>query len=230
MGELIFTFSVGVLFIVVAILVNKNPSLISGYENADETKRDKFVNVFTQAFAFSGMAIIVGGIVCYLLDLDVIAPMICAIFVLFILYILLRTNGLLKNSSKGLLYVLISSLFVISILIVYSNKEQDVNIDDDVLEISGLYGVVVSLKNIREIKLMDEIPHVIFRNNGYAFGEVKKGMFKVEDWGKCRLFLQNDEAPFLLITLVDNQRIILNSSDSKRVLCYYKKLSSNSHQ
>ncbi|MCT8136761.1 hypothetical protein H1D32_02715 [Anaerobacillus sp. CMMVII] len=60
-------------------------------------------------------------------------------------------------------------------------------ISKDELHISGTYGVDWQLEEITNIELVEELPEIKMRTNGYSFGGRLKGRFRLEELGNGRL-------------------------------------------
>ncbi|WP_156290124.1 DUF3784 domain-containing protein [Oceanobacillus salinisoli] len=99
-------------------------------------------------------------------------------------------------------------------------------ISDEQIEITGPYGVEVSLQEIREVELLDELPEINVRTNGYAFGERLMGNFSVEEYGSGKLFVHRESKPYLFIEL-DGTYIIINSKDVEQTRKWHNQLQEN---
>ena len=85
--------------------------------------------------------------------------------------------------------------------------------NDDKIEFTGSYGFELNLSEVESVEMLDKIPAIKIRTNGYSAGNVNKGAFRLESWGKCRLMLNSGEPPFLLIITKDGEKTIINNED-----------------
>jgi hypothetical protein len=90
-------------------------------------------------------------------------------------------------------------------------------------EITGLYGDQWSYEEIVQVELLDEMPEVTWKENGFGLAKMAKGFFTVKDYGSSLLFIKKDLPPYLYIEL-KGEKIFINSSDSKETLGWYKDL------
>lgn len=61
--------------------------------------------------------------------------------------------------------------------------------------------------------MREKLPSIIKRTNGFSFGSSNKGNFKLEEFGKCKLFLQSESGPYLILTEKSGEKIILNQKN-----------------
>ena len=100
----------------------------------------------------------------------------------------------------------------------------DFHIHEDTFEISGMYGVEWDLEDIEKVQLLDELPEVIMRTNGFAMSNVLKGKFNLEEpYGSGLLFIQGDEKPYLAI-ITEDSYIIMNRKESEETIQLYDEL------
>lgn len=95
----------------------------------------------------------------------------------------------------------------------------------DSFEITGMYGEVWNYTEIRHIELLQEMPEVTWKENGFGLATLAKGHFKVTDYGSSLLFIHKDSQPYLFIE-TDNERIFINSKNSNETKEWYEILSS----
>lgn len=227
MSGLIFTFIVGLFFLLLSFLVKANPHLIAGSESMMDASEDSkllMVKNISDAFLIGGIAILCIGIGVMLLKKDIPIVTTLLISILVPAYIFVKNRTLLKPASKTLLVIVFASILIISGLLIYSDRTPEVIITATELSISGLHGEHIELKEIKDVKLLKSIPKIKLRSNGYSRGNIKKGYFKLQYWGICKLFLETDKAPYILIHLRDDQRIILNFKDEVLANKHYNQL------
>ena len=89
--------------------------------------------------------------------------------------------------------------------------------------VPGMYGDEWSIKDIKRLELMDEMPEVLARTNGVGLPTLSKGHFKVKDYGKSLLFIQKGSSPYIYIEL-EKRRIFINDNDSEQTIKWFKEL------
>jgi hypothetical protein len=90
--------------------------------------------------------------------------------------------------------------------------------------ISGRYGERINVEDVDRIKLQEQMPRILLRTNGTAFGEIRRGYFRLENIGRAKLFLESRSAPFILIEKNNGEKIFLNRSNREQTENYYQKL------
>ena len=70
-------------------------------------------------------------------------------------------------------------------------------------------GVTVS----KNVELSNELPTIKMRTNGFSFGNIKKGFFNLDKFGKSRLLIHSDLFPYLILTKNNGDKIIINFKD-----------------
>jgi len=118
-----------------------------------------------------------------------------------------------KSKAVGLGIVILA----VSDLLYYSSRPSEIIINKDSILSTGMYGFELPVKDILEIKLIKKLPTITSRTNGLSFGSIKKGYFSLEDYGKCRLFLQSDSKPYLMIAEKNGEKTIINFRNQKEI-------------
>ena len=81
---------------------------------------------------------------------------------------------------------------------------------EDSFEITGMYGGEWKYAEIRHVELLEEMPEVTWKQNGFGLATMAKGQFKVKDFGSSLLFIHKGSPPYLFIE-TDNDKIFINS-------------------
>lgn len=69
-------------------------------------------------------------------------------------------------------------------------NKTEIHVHEDTLEVTGMYGVEWDLADIERVELLDELPEVLIRMNGFSMPGVLKGHFKLEEpYGHGLLFV-----------------------------------------
>ncbi len=85
------------------------------------------------------------------------------------------------------------------------------------------YGDLWTYDDVTELKLLERLPHIGWRTNGFALAGTLRGWFKSDDLGEGKLFLEADQPPFVLIRLRDGY-VIVGFEDPMRTRALYEDL------
>ncbi|HEY4599949.1 MAG TPA: DUF3784 domain-containing protein [Cerasibacillus sp.] len=109
--------------------------------------------------------------------------------------------------------------FIIAIFVV-GYIDNEIKVNQDIFEITGMYGLELDIDDIEHITLLDELPEVIMKTNGFATTNLLKGRFQlVEPYGTCTLFIQKRTNPVLYIQTKDDYVMIARKdANETRVL------------
>ncbi|WP_411954293.1 DUF3784 domain-containing protein [Alkalibacillus sp. S2W] len=108
-------------------------------------------------------------------------------------------------------------------LTIWAFQPNQVTITDTQFNVSGLYGVEWSQSDIEEVQLLEEMPDVLIRTNGFAIQNLAKGHFRVDQYGSARLFLRGDHEPILYIA-TKHEQLFINHEDNDTVHKWYETL------
>ena len=205
--------------------------LISGYNTMSEEKK-KNVNVKELAEYMANMLYIMGGLLFLsflflFLKLETLGMIFLFILIPFSAFMVVkaqsfdkntkRKDGTTKTGTKVLIGAVIGGSILImvgvGILLYFTGKPADFIIQENTLEITGMYGEKIDLKEVTTIELKDELPKILSKTNGSAIGSAKKGYFKLEDLGKVKLFVDTEIPPFIMIQSQDD--IVFFNADSQ---------------
>lgn len=225
---------IGLFLIGIGFLVKAFPDLIAGYNTMTKEQKAnvdiKGLSSFMRnCFIVMGLIIIIGSYFFNWIGLSMISNSIVLISVLSgVIILLIKSRKFNKNESnkksKAAFVILgIVIVFIVSLLF-YGSKPSEILINKETALITGLYGIELPIKNIQEVKLITQLPAIITRSNGFSFGTIKKGYFKLEEYGKCRLFLQSDSDLYLVIVDKNGERTILNHTDKRETETEFENL------
>lgn len=201
--------------------------LIAGY-NTMSAEKKKNVDVvglsrFSGNICFIMAAIITLAGVLLMAGKTAIAGIIFALMVPVTIYTLIKAqtydgntrnpDGTMNNKTKlvvgAISFSLIVTLIGVGVLIYQSSKPSEYIITAEYLEIKGLYGEKINLKDVKEITLTESLPEIISRTNGAAVGNKMKGHFKLDKIGDVKLFVDINSPPFVIISR-ETKPVIIN--------------------
>jgi hypothetical protein len=215
---------VGLFMIGIGFLVKSTPSLIAGYNTMSEDKKKNvdIVGLSTymrNSLIIIGLSIIAGYYLFKWIGFAVIADaMILIVTLIGVLVMVINAQRFDKNKDKAkrvkLTYVILGlvAVFVIG-LFTYGYLPSKAVISDNKIKFSGMYGIELNVTDIEYVELLDMIPDVKTRTNGFSSGLVKKGFFNLDNFGKTRLLISSNKSPYLIITKNNSDKIIVNFKD-----------------
>ena len=115
-----------------------------------------------------------------------------------------KKSDAMKKSDRVITNVIIGFIIFIGILvfglIFVGSRDMRVEITDQSLRFSGMFGSAVSLTKITDIELRDEMPEVIRKVGGFDAGEVRRGRFQLEEMGTGTIFIHSSrQGPYIYI-------------------------------
>lgn len=239
----ILLFLISALFIVLGVLLKyfKCYGLISGYntmslekkQNVDIENLSRFLahNSFLMAvlFLFGSLSGFIGfywGPVIVFAGLMVISSV--------MLIGAQRYDANTRNAqgkTKLSVFLMVGGfvLFFIAVVVfvIYGALEPTAQINENELQITGIYGVNIPVRKIQEICLIEALPEIERKNNGFDLGPILKGYFRVKGHGVAKLILRLDSPPF--IQLMHNKKwIFFNVKYPEQTRRLYQQIKSNS--
>lgn len=183
--------------------------LIAGYNTMSKEKKQGVDIEGLRNFLGNSMFIIAGiflvGFVFALLELrnSVIAAFIIAtIYFMFMAIYAQRFNKNKADQRKGVVVMLVVFVITAALIVplfLYGGQDNEILVSDQEIKIKGMYGTTLANEDLLDVQLVDQIPRILARTNGYAAGTVRKGNFKLEELGNVKLYLMSDQGPYLII-------------------------------
>lgn len=124
----------------------------------------------------------------------------------------------------------ISAMFLIAVvsLFFYGEKDPDVNIIYDRIQIKAMYGLNIDFSEIAEISLIEKSVSDIgigTRTNGYGgIGGALKGNFKSDTLGETLLFVQSKSSPTIKIERTYKKDVYISFRNSQSTKQLYSEL------
>ena len=219
----------GLIFIGLGFLIRAFPGMIAGYNTmpADKKKNvdiEGLSRYVRNVMILMGLGTIVFYLVFLWLGWTYMANMVIFMVVLVGSMVLFLTsqkydhNKGKKSRSQyivlGIVFVLLTGICLSGLLI---TKTQ---INGDIVRFTGMYGKEMKVSEIEKVELTDTIPAILMRTNGFSLGPVHKGNFRLEDFGKCCLYINSDKGQYLIVTDITGFKTILrykNDRESRRI-------------
>jgi hypothetical protein len=116
---------------------------------------------------------------------------------------------LFKWSPKMILSLLIGLFLLTGGGIYYCCLPPKVAVQAEYLGIKGVYGMKLDYREIMGVTLSNTIPPVAIKTNGFNFGHILKGDFKLKGVGTARLYVNGNTPPYICIA-TKRSYIIMN--------------------
>lgn len=226
------------LFLGLAIHVFKWYFLISGYnmmskENQARVDTRRLGRMMGTYCYFNGGLFILGGLL-QRAGFQSNSLLLLIPFGLSTVYLLIRAQrfdgnlyneeGRLRQGSAKKLVLpftlaALALLFVIGLTYAGTRQTQVTYLDHG-LQVHGLYGKTYPWVSIEKAKVLNELPKVLSRTGGAAFGPHLKGRYNLEGFGQTTLYVDLRQPPFLLLETEDGPVILNFVSDTKTRQAY----------
>lgn len=216
----------GLFFVAIGFMVTEKNAkyLLAGYNTMKEEDRKKvdikaYLLYFKKFHIFFGVSFTVLGVILVYFVSENAGGIFLAVYpILAYIYFLIASSKYAKELSKKRnnigIAVLITTLIFVVALLVYGFRESKIVIESEVVTIEGFYGETLAKDEIRSIELVDQLPVITLRTNGFALGSIRKGYFKTKGGEIVKLILNSDLRPFILLTKTDGEKIYYSAKDS----------------
>ncbi len=200
-------------------------NLLAGYNTMSKADREKFdiksyLSFFKKFHIFLGVSFLVISLgLIYFVSEKVGILFFAAYPILAYIYfgIVSRKNFKSLNAKKNTwaTLILIGVLLFVVVIFVDGLRENKLIFDEKEVEITGSYGETLEKSGIKNVELVEELPKISRRTNGFAVGSTRKGYFKTKDGEIIKLFLNSKQKPIVLITLKNGKKIYYSLENGK---------------
>ncbi|KAF1084292.1 hypothetical protein SPSYN_02068 [Sporotomaculum syntrophicum] len=221
-------------FLGIAIKKFKWYWLISGYNTSSPQKQQEMIKKGLGEFMGNSLFFLAGifaaGAVLQYFGLEMAAAtswILVLVASAVIVVRALRYNAGDNNKTKTIVALAISLLVLViaSVVIFTGARAPEITVGENSLKISGMYGTELSRDEIKDVQLLNQIPPVKLKTNGFNFGETLKGNLKLEELGTGKLFTGSSKGPFIYIKTKESY-IIINFKDPEQTRRLYDRLNS----
>lgn len=206
------------------IVTEKNAKyLLSGYNTMDEEDRKKvdikaYILYFRNFHIILGVSfLILGSILTYFISENAGGIFLAVYPILAYIYFIATSSkyskGLSSKWNKVGVIILLGTLIFVVGLLGYGFKENKLNFNSTNIEFKGSYGETLTKSEIQSIELVDQLPEIILKTNGFALGTINKGFFKTKNGEIVKLILNSDNKPVILFTKTDGKKIYYSAKD-----------------
>lgn len=220
--EFVFIFFLGLLFIGLGLAVSKYKCywLISGY-NTSSKEAKKNVDVEQLGKHMGRLLYIIAGIIWGAavlsnfieISVGIVTGIGLVITFGYIIYMQRFDHNPSTKGEKAIIYV-IGAFTIIILIVVFSfgSETNTVKVVNDKIVISGSYSRILKMEDVKNIELLETMPKVLSKTNGYSDGKSKKGEFKLEGGTKDILYIEDKLGPYIKISM-DKYNIYINNKD-----------------
>lgn len=226
--------AISLLFIIIGFVVNEGNAkyLLAGYNTMSEESRKRldikaFLPYFRKFHVFLGISLFT---LCFILHVYIsenLAGIFFAVYpiIAYVYFALTSAKYYDKEGAKwskfGVVLLLLALLFVIAILS-YGFKNNVVSFDQEKIEFHGSYGEVVPKAQIKRLELVNQIPKITVRTNGFALGEIRKGYFMTGQGEVVKLIINAKQSPLILLTKTNDKKIYYSAKNESNKELYDK--------
>lgn len=219
------------LFLLIGFSVTKSNAryLLAGYNTMPEEQRanfdiENYLKVFRRFFIVLSVSIVAGfGLLEQLVSGEAAFIFVVMLPVISLPYLVLKSKDFDHGSGKanrmksaywgvgvmGIVFIGSVGLFYMGL------ADNNIKLREEALVIDGMYGQEVPYIHIKTVEVVDQLPEISMKTNGFALGGSRKGYFKTKD-GKQVKLLVNQAPPLLKLTT--NKAIIYWNSKNHNIL------------
>jgi len=218
----------------IGFIVTKNNAkyILSGYNTMSEADRakvdiDRYLSFFKRFHVFLGVSLFTGTTLISFLNNNWASAFMIMYPLFAYLYLIIWGNLFYNNSKtrKVSTYFACGILVVVIIIIGFtqlsSYKSNDLILSNKTLEINGMYGMTIQKQDILKMKLVNALPAISYKSNGFAAGDYAKGSFKAKNGKTIKLFVNKSIRPTLWLETMQGD-IYYNSEDEDMARLYKK--------
>lgn len=116
------------------------------------------------------------------------------------------------RDKKILIYAIIGVAIFAFVSVSFGYTENRLVMDETYVEITGLYGEKVPIKDIASIELISKRPNLSKRISGFSTGNRKKGFFATGKGEKIKAIINSQRTPWILIIKKSGEKIYYSSN------------------
>ena len=126
----------------------------------------------------------------------------------------------LETAPKIVLVILALSVALVVILIAFTIRPLKIEVGEESVSISGMYGRSIPFSEIVSVELTDQLPPIAMRTNGASTRNHHKGHYLLENGEKCMLFVDTRVPLFIEMRTTENL-YFLNGTDEEVTLTLF---------
>ncbi len=75
-----------------------------------------------------------------------------------------------------------------------------------------MYGEKIAFSDIEKVEIVDLIPKIEYKKNGYSTGNIKKGYFKTQNGEDIKLIINKPEPLYIFIETTQGGKLYFNTT------------------
>ncbi|MEI6060985.1 MAG: DUF3784 domain-containing protein [Bacteroidota bacterium] len=215
------------LFVAIGYMVTENNAkyLLSGYNTMTEEERktfdlESYIPAFRKFHLFLGVSLLLPGVGLEFLAGEKVAGIFLVVYPLaaYIVFFWMGkkyyTRQSLKRNRIGIAILIATLVFVVALLFV-GFKENKITITPGKISIEGMYGENLLASEIESVSIVDSLPEITLRTNGFALGNIRKGYFRTDKGERIKLLLNANHKPFLLILKKTGEKVYYSAAGNR---------------
>jgi hypothetical protein len=213
------------LFVTIGYIVTEKNAkyLLSGYNTMSEENRKAFdlssyIPAFRRFHLFLGVSFLLIGSAFTFLISETAAGIFMAVYpiVAYISFLGIGKKYYRGNKGKGSnigIGILIAALIFILALMALGTRENEMRISNEKITIDGMYGEEIAVSGILSVCLVDSLPLITLRTNGFGLGNIRKGYFMTSNGIDVKLIMNSGNNPCILITKNSGEEIFYSARE-----------------
>lgn len=225
--------SMGIFFVGLGFILTENNAkfILAGYNTMSQEEQAKvnisdYVVFFRKFHLYFGLSFLIFGFVLFFLELRNALGLFISFYpILGYIYFLSKSAKFTKNVNSGtnkigIIIVLVLTLIFVAALFLYGFQESKLILNQDQIELTGIYGEKIDFKEVKSVELVEKLPVIVMKTNGFSTGDIRKGYFKTDDGVVVKILQQEAKSALILITKNNDELIYFNtkSDESKTLL------------
>ena len=200
------------IFASLGFLVTKNNAryMLSGYNTMSEKQQslvdiDAYLYFFKRFHLFLGVSVFILVMGVSLFNANLAAIILGVYPLLAYCFFIVKGSGYFPDVKNRKIWTrtVVGILFLTACGVgcLFSNgfEDSEIFLTKNNLEITGMYGEKISRDKILDVRLVDELPEITMKSNGFAAGNFRKGYFRTKDRKSVKLIVNKKENPLLLL-------------------------------
>jgi hypothetical protein len=135
-----------------------------------------------------------------------------------------------RNSQVRNQYILVGAVFAaIFLLTLFGNQDPKITVKNEYFVIGGMYGGSINYTDITQLDTVSRMPAIQMRTNGYAFGKICKGNFRLKEEGYAKIFVNFNSSPFIRMRLKSEKLFYINFKDRLKTITLFMSIRDKMH-
>ncbi|WP_294188427.1 DUF3784 domain-containing protein [uncultured Clostridium sp.] len=228
MIEIIIFSLISLLFVLIGLAIKKYKCywLISGYNTLSKDKKrnvdiEEVGKHIARMCYLIALIIILGAIITKYFEISFFIFAFLIVVVIFgYLFYIQKFDHNKKSIAENIFIVVIAFITFAIMLITFSSGKEpnEIRVTDTSIIIEGNFGTSIKKKDIKELVLVDTLPEIALRVNGYSDGSlIRKGDFKLKNGDRVKLYIESKGGPYIKISTISTE-IYINYKDSNKTI------------